>query len=85
MRDKPILSSLYKDYDRKGSVEKKISGRGPQRGLAVNRQRKVTLTLNEFAVGQSPVEREHGSGGHCWDPSPSNDLRKHSRLRRLST
>jgi hypothetical protein len=33
MRDKAIFSSenkLHKDYERKGSVEKKISGRDPQ-------------------------------------------------------
>jgi hypothetical protein len=39
-RDKLIFSSermLHKDYDRKGSVDKKVSGRDPQGGLAPRR------------------------------------------------
>jgi hypothetical protein len=48
MRDKPILLSermLHKDYDRKGSVEKKISARESQ-GACLQ---------DELAGGKPPV------------------------------
>jgi hypothetical protein len=48
--DRPILSSerrLYKDYDRKGSVEKKIDGRESQGAWG----------QNELIGGKPPVVR----------------------------
>jgi hypothetical protein len=64
VRDKPSLSSemLRKDYDPKGSLTEisavvRLKGVGTKMNLlAVNRRRKITVTLNELVVGQSPAD-----------------------------